>query len=131
MKIHALRLHPGQELKNTIQEFIRDRAIKAGWIAAAVGSLRHYNIRFANQSEGSQADGFFEIVSLVGTLSVNGVHIHISVSDESGTTIGGHLLDGNIVYTTAEIVIAETLEFEFTREKDPSTGYFELVIKKC
>lgn len=36
-------------------------------------------------------DGPYEIVSLVGTIAVNGPHIHISLSDGTGTTIGGHL----------------------------------------
>jgi predicted DNA-binding protein with PD1-like motif len=33
-------------------------------------------------------DSHFEIVSLVGTLAVNGAHLHISISDPHGKTIG-------------------------------------------
>ncbi|MBC7587391.1 MAG: DNA-binding protein, partial [Chitinophagaceae bacterium] len=46
-----------------------------------------------------------------------------------GKTIGGHLLNNNIVYTTAEIVIGETKDFIFTREKDGSTPWEELQVK--
>jgi predicted DNA-binding protein with PD1-like motif len=95
-----------------------------------VGSLTAYNIRFANQPEGSKGTGHFEIVSLVGTLSVTDLHIHISLSDSTGKTTGGHLLDSNIVYTTAEIIIQEDDDFVFTREKDGSTPWEELQIKK-
>ena len=94
-----------------------------------VGSLTQFNIRFADQQEGMQGSGHFEIVSLVGTLSIRGSHIHISISDSSGKTIGGHLLEGCRVYTTAEIVIAETDRYEFTRENDGSTPWQELQIK--
>ena len=70
----------------------------------------------------------FEIVSITGTLSEDGVHIHISVSDELGNTIGGHLKDGCIVNTTAEIVLNIFDNINFRREYDEKTGYGELVI---
>ena len=92
--------------------------------------MTDYNIRFANQPEGNKSSGHFEIVSLIGTVSVNGSHIHISVSDSTGKTIGGHLLDSNLVYTTAEIIIQESDDFVFTREKDGSTPWKELQVKK-
>ncbi|HVF82271.1 MAG TPA: PPC domain-containing DNA-binding protein [Flavisolibacter sp.] len=130
IKTHAFRLKPGADLRKEIDAFIKTSNIKAGWISTCVGSLTGYNIRFANQPEGSKSTGHFEIVSLVGTLSVNGSHIHISVSDSTGTTIGGHLLDSNIVYTTAEIVLQEDDDFVFTREKDGTTPWEELQIKK-
>jgi hypothetical protein len=92
--------------------------------------LTDYNIRFANQSEGSKGSGHFEIVSLIGTVSVNGSHVHVSISDSTGKTIGGHLLEGNFIYTTAEIVIQESDDFVFTREKDGSTEWEELQVKQ-
>jgi hypothetical protein len=95
-----------------------------------VGSLTQYNLRFANQPEGSKGNGHFEIVSLTGTVSMNGSHLHMSVSDGTGKTTGGHLLDENTVYTTAEIVIGEVDDLIFTRELDGSTDWAELQIKK-
>ena len=66
---------------------------------------------------GSMGTGHFEIVGLTGTLSKNGSHMHISISDSTGKTIGGHLLKGCIVYTTAEIILQSTTELNFKREK--------------
>jgi uncharacterized protein len=129
-KTHAFRLKPGHDLKKEIEAYLKSNNIQAGWINCGVGSLTDYNIRFANQPEGSKGAGHFEIVSLIGTVSVNGSHIHISISDSAGKTIGGHLLDSNVVYTTAEIVIQESGDFVFTREKDGSTPWEELQIKK-
>ena len=127
---HAFRLKPGQDLKQSIDSFVKAKNIQAGWIATCVGSLTEYNIRFANQEKGYSDKGHFEIVSLVGTLSVNGSHVHLSISDSTGKTIGGHLLEGCKVYTTAEIVISEAADLIFTREKDGSTPWEELQIKK-
>lgn len=129
-KTHAFRLKPGNDLRKEIESFVKTHNIQAGWISCGIGSLTDSNIRFANQPEGSKGSGHFEIVSLIGTVSINGSHIHISISDSTGKTIGGHLLDSNIVYTTAEIVIQESDEFVFTREKDGSTAWEELRVKK-
>lgn len=129
-KIYALRIKPGADLKQSLQEFVTAKNIKAGWINTCVGSLTRYNIRFANQPTTASDSGHFEIVSLTGTLSVNGSHIHISISDSTGKTIGGHLADGNIIYTTAEIVIGTTENIVFTREKDGTTDWEELQVKE-
>jgi predicted DNA-binding protein with PD1-like motif len=127
---HAFRLKPGQDLKGSIDSFVKTKNIQAGWIATCVGSLTDYNIRFANQEKAYSDKGHFEIVSLVGTVSVNGSHIHISISDSTGKTIGGHLMDGCKIYTTAEIVITETKELIFARENDGSTPWMELQVKE-
>jgi uncharacterized protein len=129
-KTHPLRLKPGADLRKEIAAYAKANNIQAGWIAACAGSLTSYNIRFANQPDGSKGEGHFEIVSLTGTVSVNGSHLHLSISDSTGRTIGGHLLDSNIVYTTAEIILQEDDDFVFTREKDGTTPWEELQIKK-
>ena len=74
------------------------------------------------------ATGHFEIVSLVGTLDAKGEHVHISLSDREGTTIGAHFGPGSSVYTTAEVVIAELSELSFRREMCSMSGYEELIV---
>ena len=73
--------------------------------------------------------GPFEILSLNGTLSLDGVHLHLCISDHKGQTYGGHLLDNCLIHTTCELVIAEIPGHTFTRELDPQTKYMELKIK--
>ena len=131
MRVFALRLKPGQDLRQQIEAFVKATHIRAGFIITTVGSLRQAAIRLADQSSTTQFDGKFEIVSLVGTLGQDGVHLHISISDSSGKTIGGHLVEGCLVYTTAEIVIGEARGLIFSREKDAETGYQELRIRKA
>jgi hypothetical protein len=126
---YALRLKPGEPVKESIEAFIKKHQKKAGWVAACAGSLTQYHIRFANQPKGTMRNGHFEIVSLSGTVSVNGSHLHIVVSDSTGQTVGGHLLDGNMVYTTAEIIVQSNTALVFTREKDGTTPWEELQIK--
>ncbi|MBK9463413.1 MAG: DNA-binding protein [Chitinophagaceae bacterium] len=130
MSTHAIRLKPGEDLKSGIEKVVKENNIRAGWVATCVGSLTDYSIRFANQPDGVMGTGHFEIISLVGTISINGSHIHISISDSTGKTFGGHLMPGCKIYTTAEIVLQSTDKYEFTREKDGSTPWEELQIKE-
>ena len=129
-KVYVFRLKPGEDLRKSIEAVVKEKNIIAGWINTCVGSLTDYMIRFANQQEGNHVSGHFEIVSLTGTVSVNGSHLHIIVSDSTGKTIGGHLLDGCKIYTTAEIVIATTEAYEFTRRKDGTTEWEELQVNE-
>jgi len=127
---HAFRLKPGQFLKEEIQKYVVANKIQAGWISTCVGSLTQFNLRLANQPANEKGTGHFEIVSLTGTVSVNGSHLHLAISDSTGKTIGGHLADSNVIYTTAEIVILSSNGFQFTREKDGTTSWEELQVKQ-
>jgi len=129
MKTYAMRLMAGQDPKTSIDEFISTHHIEAGCVLTCVGSLRKAVLRYANQDQPVTLNGHFEIVSLTGVLSVNGSHYHIAISDETGRTIGAHLLDGSEVYTTVEIVLAELEDVQFLRTFDHQTGYPELDIK--
>ena len=129
LKTYALRLRPGDDLRQQLTAFVQANHILAGTMLTCVGSLTVATLRLANQEGPTVYRGHFEIVSLVGTLSTNGSHLHLAVADSTGRTIGGHLLDGCRVYTTAEIVLGELPQLEFRRETDATFGYQELVVK--
>jgi uncharacterized protein len=116
-------------LRQQLESFVKDKRIRAGFIITAVGSLRQATIRLADQSSSTRFDGKFEILSLAGTLGQDGMHLHISLSDSTGKTIGGHLVPGCLIYTTAEIVIADADGLTFSREKDTETTFEELRIR--
>lgn len=128
MRTYALRLQPGQDLRQQLTAFVAQHQIRAGAMVTCVGSLTQATLRLANQEGPTVYRGHFEIVSLVGTLSVNGSHLHLAVSDSTGRTIGGHLLDGNVIYTTAEVVVGVLEELDFRREPDATFGYQELTV---
>lgn len=125
---HVIRLLPGDDLKRSIQQFVLEKKIEAGWIVTCVGSLTRFAIRFANEKQDAIGTGYFEIITLSGTLSVNGSHLHIGIANDTGQTMGGHLMEGCIVYTTAEIVFAACSDIIFQRENDGTTHWKELTI---
>jgi len=129
MKIHALRLKPEMDLKQELVNFTKEKNIQAGFIITAVGSLKEANLRMADENITKTFKEKFEIVSLVGTLSQDGLHLHTSLSNKEGKTIGGHLKEGCIIYTTAEIIVGEEEKLIFNREIDELTNFKELVIK--
>lgn len=126
---HSFRLTKGMDLKKEIEEYAINNKI-SGVILSSVGCLTKLAIRLADGETVIEREEPFEIVSVMGTLSKDGVHLHISVSDSEGNTIGGHLKNGCIINTTAEVVMLEIDNVKFSREFDESTGYDELVVRK-
>ncbi|NAW69613.1 DUF296 domain-containing protein [Vibrio sp. V27_P1S3P104] len=128
MKLIATRLLPGTDLKLAIQSLVAQHNIRAGTIASCVGSLSTLAIRLADSTTTLQQSAYFEIVSLMGTLTPEHQHLHISVADHQGQVWGGHLQVGNIIHTTAELMIHHYPEHQFSRQFDPNTGFTELTI---
>jgi uncharacterized protein len=128
MKTYTFRLKPGQDLFDSIEVFVSEKNIEAGCVLSSVGSLTHATLRLANREHYNKYEGHFEIVSMTGTVAVSGSHIHVSISNGDGVTIGGHLVSGCRIYTTAEIVLAVFDDVVYTRELlENDSGYEELV----
>ena len=125
--VHCIRLHRGEDLLASIKSLCQQKHIAAGVILSGVGCISHGRIRDASGVTIRQIDEHCEIVSLNGTVSDARCHIHIALSKEDLSTIGGHLCTGCIVNTTCELVIAELPGIRFGVEEDPETGYDELI----
>jgi uncharacterized protein len=128
MRNYTFRLKAGQDLFDSISLFVRENQVQAGCVLSGVGSLVHVALRFADQDSYANFDGHFEIVSITGTVSIHGSHLHLSVSEEDGNTIGGHLDSGCKIYTTAEIVLAVFEDVVYKREFAQDSGYEELAV---
>jgi predicted DNA-binding protein with PD1-like motif len=125
----ALRLRPGDDLIEALDRARRDMDASAVCVTACVGSLTEVRLRFADRDEGTLVPGPLEIVGLSGTLDPDGRHLHAIVSDAEGRVIGGHLMPGCPVRTTAEIVLLSLDDLTFGRAPCPLSGYTELTIR--
>ena len=123
MKVVPLRLTPGADLRLALEAWMGAQQEQAGCVISAVGSLSLAQLRLVGATQATAIHGELEILSLSGTLSPDGAHLHIAASGSSGTVIGGHLCSGSLVRTTAELVIGLLPEWQFRRELDPATGY--------
>lgn len=124
MKELAFRLKKGDDLRACIEEKCKN--INTAVIISGVGCLYHARIRLAKAKEYIDTENDYEIVSLMGTISCGKAHIHISLSDDKGNVVGGHLEEGCLVNTTCEIVLGVLEEYESHRNFDPTTGYSEI-----
>lgn len=131
MLVLAQRLRPGDDLRRSLQLWMKAEAIAAGWVMSGIGSLRQATLRFAHQPEPAVLHGYFEILSLSGTVSQDGLHLHGAIANEQGEVLGGHICEGCLIYTTAELVVGVTDQLHFTRQPDPQTGFLELQIESA
>lgn len=128
VKAIAIRLMMHEDIKKYMDDWMKQNQVSAACIISCAGSLEKVCIRFAGKKEPEVFTGKFEIISLSGTLSEDGSHLHISIADEFGKITGGHLKEGSLVNTTVEMVIGILPAYEFKREMDNTTGYQELKI---
>ena len=132
MRAHAFRLTPGADLRAELERLTRELSLGAGCIVSCVGSLSQARLRMPGAAGEAEAfrtfEGPMELVSLTGTLGPDGPHVHMSLARADGACIGGHLVAGCIVHTTAELVIGELQGVEFRRLPDAATGYSELTV---
>src|SRR5690606_32243438 len=96
------RFIPPEDLKMAILDLARKNSIKCGIIICIIGSLDKAILRMSNGHK-RLLKGPLEIVSAQGTIAENGIHVHLTISDENGKVMGGHLLEGCRIHTTAEI----------------------------
>jgi len=100
-------------------------------VISGIGSLVPVQLRFAGRDGATALTGDHEILSLAGSLSLDGAHLHLSVADAEGRVTGGHLLAGSLVRTTAELLVAWLPDWTFRRGLDPQTGFRELLITRA
>ena len=128
MKTHAFRLHRGDDLRFSLESYVTEHHLRAAVLLSCVGCVSRARLRDASGMNIQSIDEECEIVSATGTLCEERLHIHVSLSREDMSTIGGHLVTGCIINTTAEIVLLELDNVQFGTAYDPATGYNELTI---
>ena len=129
MKLLPIRLSPGADLRTALEAAIEEQGIDSAFVLSGIGSLVDARLRFANEAAEALISGPLELVSIAGTLTSSGSHLHVAVSDRNGAVTGGHLSYGSVVRTTAEILLAPLDEWALSREHDVQTGFNELVIR--
>ncbi len=130
MKTICKRLRRGEDLLRAIQSIAEQEKIAAGVVLSAVGCVSQARVRDASGVNLREISEHCEIVSLNGTVSAKRCHLHIALSKEDLSTVGGHLVEGCIINTTCELVIGLLDGWEIHKEFDEETGYHELIFKE-
>jgi uncharacterized protein len=130
MTHRPLRLPPGVVLRRELERLVSEGHIGPGFVIAGIGSIADAVIRFANKDNETLITGPHEVLTLSGSLSRGGAHLHAAVAGSSGQVFGGHVCYGNTVRTTAEILLLETPGWSLSRAFDETTGYKELLVRQ-
>jgi uncharacterized protein len=128
MPFLPLRLKPNCDLRRSLEDAARQDGHASAFVVSGIGSLSGATLRFAGADEESRLAGMFEIVSLSGTISADGAHLHMTIADADGRVVGGHVCYGNEIRTTAEVLLARLEDWRLSRAFDVETGYQELVV---
>ena len=131
MRTVCLRLHRGEDLLLAIRALAEREQIAAGVVLSAVGCVSCARVRDASGVTLRTISEPCEIVSLNGTVSAARCHLHIALSKEDLSTVGGHLVPGCVVNTTCELVLGVLDGWRFGVEQDAATGYDEIVFEKA
>ncbi len=132
-RVVAIRLRPGMDIVEGIISVCKEKGIKNGIILSAIGSLN--GARFFDPvelpdkkagygySDPIVLEGPIELVSLNGMICNNDgeilTHFHFSLSDKDGRGFGGHVIEGNKVLLTVDVVIGELAGINMGRSYDP------------
>ena len=130
MQLLPIRLSPGADVRRALEDALRSQSADSAFVLAGIGSLSEAKLRYAGQSVESTVAGPLEVLSMSGSLTSTGAHLHMAVSDASGQVHGGHVAYGNVVGTTAEVLLALLPDWDLSREQDPTTGFNELVVRR-
>ncbi|RZU02748.1 PPC domain-containing DNA-binding protein [Rivibacter subsaxonicus] len=129
MQCLPIRLRPGDDLRPAIEAAVAAHGGAGAFVLAGIGSLDGASLRLAGAEQLLRLDGDLEILTLAGSVSADGSHLHMSVADAQGRVWGGHVTPGCIVRTTAELLLALLPPGQLGRAFDPATGYTELVVR--
>lgn len=138
-RIVAARMSPGEDVLLGLEQVCKEYNIKDGVILSGMGSLD--GAQFFNPvplKEKKAGYGYSEAVVLRGPIELVGMagmichddkgetllHVHYALSDQHGTGHGGHLIEGNKVLMTVDVMIGEIDGMEMGRGYDEDLEVF-------
>lgn len=145
-RVMVMRLAPGCDLIKSLEEIAKREKLRSGLVLSGAGSLRQVTLRnvrlFPDEFPIMDRNRIYtpkkeplELLSLSGNISRKDgevyVHCHVTVSSglDDGRAYGGHLIEGCVVFSTCEVIIAEITGLEMKRSIDPETRALELYLE--
>jgi glutaredoxin/predicted DNA-binding protein with PD1-like motif len=100
----SIHVAPGTDLRRALEDLARGEA-RSGYVMGVVGDLSRAAFQCPGQPQPTVMEGDLEIITLNGTLSPRGVHLHLSLSDGACQVWGGHLEEGTLVRKGADVLV--------------------------
>lgn len=127
-RLYLGRLPHGGDLLDDLTAFCRRKRVFLGRVET-LGAVSAARVGFYDQGSKKYRYRSFaqpmEILNLVGNISRRDgepmVHAHVTLADEKGRAVGGHLASGTVVFA-CEFLIEAFDGPAFRRRPDPTTG---------
>ena len=104
MRAVPLHLEAGSDVRRSLEQLALDHNA-GGFVLSVVGNLSQAAFACPGKSAPTVLAGELEIITLQGTISPDGVHLHLSFSDASCQVWGGHLEHGPLVLRGADLLV--------------------------
>ncbi len=127
MRSLPLKLAPGSDLRLTLEELARRDGI-SGFVVGVVGNLTKASFQCPGQAAPTVLEGDLEVITLNGTFSPEGVHLHLSLSDGACQVWGGHLEPGTIVQKGVDLLLAVLEQRESGPARQTATPRIEIAV---
>ncbi|MEF2231077.1 MAG: PPC domain-containing DNA-binding protein [Pseudodesulfovibrio sp.] len=138
-RVFTLRLEDGEQVPGVIEQFARDKGVKAAFCALLGGIDNGTIVTGPRDGEAPVIDPIlFPIVgaheaAAVGTIFADEsgapvLHMHAALGRD-GKTRAGCIRPGLDIWLVGEVVIIEILGTDMLRKKDPASG-FALLAKR-
>jgi uncharacterized protein len=104
MRAVPLHLEAGSDVRRSLEQLALEHNA-GGFVLSVVGNLSQAAFACPGKSAPTVLAGELEIITLQGTISPDGVHLHLSFSDASCQMWGGHLEHGTLVLRGADLLV--------------------------
>ena len=104
MRALPLHLKAGDDIRHTLEQWARTQQAD-GFVLSVVGNLRRACFACPGKTQPTVLEGELEIITLQGTVSPGGVHLHLSFSDGDCQVWGGHLEHGSLILKGADLLV--------------------------
>ena len=111
-RVVLVRIAPGEDILLGLRQAVREHNIKNGLILTGFGSCSYSHFHVVMSNELPPKESYPKSIQRLDICSFNGfildgkVHCHVDFSDERNG-FGGHLEEGNLALTFANIAIGE------------------------
>ena len=124
-----ISLQTGDEIIESITKIFKEEKVYSGMING-IGAINQVKLGFYNLESKKYKKEFFnddyELTSLMGNITLKDgnpfVHIHINMSDENFSAIGGHLFSA-VTAASAEIIVLLDNQ-DIKRQLDQKVGLY-------
>ena len=113
-----LHLEAGRDIRRSLERLAVELNA-SGFVLGVVGNLSQAAFQCPGQARPTVLEGDLEIITLQGTISPQGVHLHLSFSDGACQVWGGHLEPGTLVQKGADLLVG-LLEADGGSSEGPS-----------